>query len=212
MRRSGGYVGNGWPGGAGRRGRRSGVRRDAQYPVVSGSYTERLSVGFAQRRREAGQEQQPETDPAMIDALPETIEPPLLMVDPDVAYRGGTGTCLGGASLERTTNGGKAWRPLTVPAEAILDLRTTGTDSVEVVGADERCRVRIWASADQGETWSEPTSASGIFVRLPDTTREIATPSGVVRRTPAQTATSRRWRLKKSLRPKAWSSAPTVKW
>ena len=123
----------------------------------------------------------PHDDPSMTDALPETIEPPLLMVDPEVAYRGGTGTCLGGASLERTTNGGKKWRPVEVPAEAILDLRTTGTDSVEIVGADERCRVRIWASADQGETWSEPTSASGIFVRLPDTTRDIATPSGVVR-------------------------------
>ena len=38
-----------------------------------------------------------------------------------------------------------------------------------------------WASADQGQTWSEPTSASDIFVRLPETTRDIATPSGVVK-------------------------------
>ncbi len=118
----------------------------------------------------------------MIDALPETIEPPLLMVDSEVAYRGGTGTCLGGAPSSAPPTAVRAGSP-EVPAEAILDLRTTGTDSVEIVGADERCRVRIWASADQGETWSQPTSASGIFVRLPDTTREIATPSGLVRRT-----------------------------
>jgi len=123
----------------------------------------------------------PSVTPSMSDALPDTIEPPLLMVDTKLAYRGGTGTCLGGASLERTTNGGKVWRPLEVPAEAILDLRTTGADSVEVIGADDRCRVRVWTSADQGTTWSAPTPVPGIFVRLPDTTRDISTPSGTVK-------------------------------
>ena len=122
----------------------------------------------------------PNVTPSMSDALPEMIEPPLLMVDATLAYRGGTGTCLGGASLERTTNGGKAWRSLEVPAEAILDLRATGVDSVEIIGADDRCRVRAWSSADQGATWSDPSPASGVFVRLPDTTRDIVTPSGTV--------------------------------
>ncbi len=150
--------------------------RSAPDPTPSGSA---LATPNEETKSDNGGK--PDDDRSITDALPENIEPPLLMVDTDVAYRGGTGTCLGGAALERTTNGGKSWRPLEVPAEAILDLRTTGTDSLEVVGADERCRVRIWASADQGETWSEPTSASGIFVRLPDTTRDIATPSGVAK-------------------------------
>jgi hypothetical protein len=123
----------------------------------------------------------PNVTPSMADALPEMIEPPLLMVDRKLAYRGGTGTCLGGASLDRTTNGGNAWRPLEVPAEAILDIRTTGVDSVELIGADDRCRVRLWASADQGNTWAAPTPIQGIFVRLPDTTRDILTPSGTVK-------------------------------
>lgn len=120
-------------------------------------------------------------DPDVVDALPETIEPPLLMVDADLAYRGRTGTCLGGSALEQTTNGGKKWRPLDVPAEAILDLHSIGPDSVEVIGADERCRVRMWTSADRGQTWSAPTSTSDIFVRLPDTTRDIATPTGTTK-------------------------------
>lgn len=124
---------------------------------------------------------EPGGDPGVTNALPETIEPPLLMVDAELAYRGRTGTCLGGATLERTTNGGNAWRPLDVPAEAILDLRAVGAGSVEVVGADERCRVQVWSSVDAGQTWSEPARASGIFVRRADTAREIETPSGVVR-------------------------------
>jgi photosystem II stability/assembly factor-like uncharacterized protein len=117
----------------------------------------------------------------VIDALPETIEPPLLMVDADLAYRGRTGTCLGGAALERTTNGGRSWRPVDAPAAAILDLRSAADGSVEVVGADERCRTRVWTSVDQGETWSGPVRASGLFARLPDTARDIMTPTGTVR-------------------------------
>lgn len=118
-----------------------------------------------------------DTDPTD-DALPETLQPPLLMVDADLAYRARTGTCSGGAALERTTDGGRSWQPLDAPAEAILDLRSGLDGSVEVVGADERCRARVWSSVDQGETWSGPTRASGIFARLPDTTAVIATPGG----------------------------------
>ena len=124
---------------------------------------------------------EPDDDATATDALPEAIEPPLLMVDTALAYRGRTGTCLGGAALEGTTNGGRSWRPLEVPAEAILDLRTTGADSVEVVGADEQCRVRVWSSPDRGQTWSGPSPAGNMFVRLPDTARDIATPTGVAK-------------------------------
>jgi hypothetical protein len=115
------------------------------------------------------------------DALPPTIEPPLLLLDADLAFRGRTGTCLGGAALERTTNGGRTWRPLDAPAAAILDLRAAADGSVQVVGADERCRTQVWTSTDQGETWSGPAPASGIFARLPDTARSIATPTGTVK-------------------------------
>ena len=58
----------------------------------------------------SGKDTEPNDD--VTDALPDTIEPPLLMVDADLAYRGRTGTCLGGAALERTTNGGRSWQPL----------------------------------------------------------------------------------------------------
>ena len=127
-----------------------------------------------------GSDPDPKPGKNVTNALPETIEPPLLMVDADLAFRGRTGTCLGGAQLERTTNGGGVWRPIDVPAAAIFDLRSTGTD-VEVVGADERCRLRGWTSTDRGLTWSDPAVPSAAFLRLPSTTRGIVTPSGVVK-------------------------------
>ena len=150
--------------------------RGTPTPTPSGSA---LAPSTQDAKQDKGNK--PDTDPSATDALPEAIEPPLLMVDADLAYRGRTGTCLGGAALERTTNGGKAWRPLEVPAEAILDLRTIGANSVEVVGADQQCRVRMWTSADRGQTWSEPTPTTDVFVRLPDTARDIATPTGISR-------------------------------
>ncbi len=123
----------------------------------------------------------PKPGPKVSDAIPSVIEPPLLMVNGSLAYRGRTGTCLGGADLERSTNGGQSWRPVEVPASAILDLRATGASAVQVLGADERCRTRLWTSTDKGRTWSGPTSAPATFLRLPFTTSEIATPSGVVK-------------------------------
>ncbi len=123
----------------------------------------------------------PTPDKNVTDAIPSTIEPPLLMVNSSLAYRGRTGTCLGGANLERSTNGGKAWKPVDVPASAIVDLRATGANSLEVFGADERCRSRLWTSADQGRTWSAPTRVPPTFLRLPFTASEIATPTGVVK-------------------------------
>jgi photosystem II stability/assembly factor-like uncharacterized protein len=126
-------------------------------------------------------EADPTPDPKVSDAIPSVIEPPLLMVNASLAYRGRTGTCLGGARLERTTNGGKTWRPVEVPASAILDVRATGASSVQVLGADDRCRSRLWTSTDKGRTWSAPTRVPATFVRLPFTTSEIATPTGVVK-------------------------------
>lgn len=139
-----------------------------------------LSSALTAPTETAKAQQDPKPAKNVTDALPATLEPPLLMVDADVAYRGRTGTCLGGANLERTTNGGRVWRPIDVPAAAILDLRTAG-GALEVAGADARCRVRVWTSTDRGNTWSDPALPSGDFLRLPSTARDILTPSGVVK-------------------------------
>jgi photosystem II stability/assembly factor-like uncharacterized protein len=115
------------------------------------------------------------------DALPDEIEPPLLMVSDTVAYRARTGTCLGGSTLERSTDGGRRWKPATSPAPAVLSISSVGGDAVDIVGADDRCKVRVWSSPDQGDTWSEPASASGLFSRVPDDPRRLSTPNGEVK-------------------------------
>lgn len=108
-------------------------------------------------------------------ALPPVAEPPLLMVAADVAFRATFGSCLGGATLERTTDGGGRWKSASVPAAGVYGLQGSGA-LLEVVGVDRSCTLRRWTSSDGGRTWSASSRASGVFSRLPDTTRRIATP------------------------------------
>lgn len=115
------------------------------------------------------------------DAVPPVVEPPLLLADVDVAYRGTSGSCLGGATLERTSDGGRRWVSVTVPAAGIYALTGTGGAPLQLIGVDSDCTLQQWVSADGGRTWSAPTPSSGVFSRLPGTTRQIATPTGVTR-------------------------------
>ena len=112
------------------------------------------------------------------DAVPPVVEPPLLLADVDVAYRATIGSCLGGATLERTSDGGRRWTSVTVPAAGVYALAGNGGAPLQLIGVDGDCTLQQWVSADGGRTWSAPTPASGVFSRLPGTTRRIATPTG----------------------------------
>ena len=120
-------------------------------------------------------------DPELEDALPDTIEPPLLMVSESLAYRAQVGSCLGGTTLERSTDGGKRWKDVPSPASATLSLSSTGGDTLGIVGADDNCDVLLWASDDRGASWFEPAAASDVFTRVPGDPTTLATPSGDVK-------------------------------
>jgi len=119
-----------------------------------------------------------ERDPGLADALPDTIEPPLLMVTESLAYRAQVGSCLGGTTLERSTDGGQRWKDVPSPASATLSLASAGGDAIDIVGADEQCDVLVWASTDRGASWFEPAVASDVFARVPGDPTKLSTPSG----------------------------------
>src|SRR4051812_35543859 len=113
------------------------------------------------------------------DAMPPTAQPPSLLVDASVAYGGRAGSCFGGAAIQTTTDGGANWSAIDVPANAVLLMRSTAASQLTVVGADGKCRIRQWTSSDSGSTWSGATNVSNVFVRDPETPRELFTPTGV---------------------------------
>jgi photosystem II stability/assembly factor-like uncharacterized protein len=114
------------------------------------------------------------------DGLPDVIEPPLLLVNPTLAYRARTGTCLGGSDLERSTDGGVKWKSVTSPAPAIVSMSSTGGDDLTVMGAGSKCTVRVWTSSDRGTSWSPPAAASDVFARDPSDPAQLSTPTGTV--------------------------------
>ena len=120
----------------------------------------------------------PTDDPA--DARPADVEPPLVLVDESTAFRGTTGTCLGGSTLELTTDGAASWRSVKSPANAILQLDAATSAVVNVVGADETCQAATWVSNTAGRVWDGPGATAGQWFRQPDTNRKLQTTIGVV--------------------------------
>ncbi len=114
------------------------------------------------------------------DARPPDVEPPLVLVDENTAFRGTTGTCLGGSTLERTTDGAATWEPIQPPANAILQLNAVTSAVVNVVGADETCQTATWISNTAGRVWDGPGVTAGQWFRKPDTDRKLQATFGVV--------------------------------
>lgn len=120
----------------------------------------------------------PSTEPA--DRRVPDVEPPLSLVDAGTAYRGTPGSCLGGATLERTVNGGRTWSQTEPPAQALLSLSAASSVVVQAVLADDSCVAAAWTTDTAGRQWSGPNPTIGRWFRLAQTSRKIASPSGSV--------------------------------
>ena len=111
------------------------------------------------------------------DTVPD-VEPPLSMVDPSLAYRATVGTCLGGSTVEMTQDGGLSWVKWRSPVTALTSIRGQTTAVATVIGGDRKCDAGSWTAASGGNSWSGPHPTTGLWFRLPQTTRKIATPTG----------------------------------
>ena len=78
------------------------------------------------------------------------VEPPLDLVDGRYAFRGTVGTCQGGSTLERTSDGGVSWELLESPATAMSDLDAKTSVVITIVGADESCELGSWTTLTGG--------------------------------------------------------------
>ena len=106
------------------------------------------------------------------------FEPPLVMAGRTYAYRASTGSCSGGATLDRSSSTGARWHGMHGPAPAVLALSGQGR-TLRLVGTDESCDVQEWTTHDEGRTWSAPASPHDVFVRIPDNPAALLTPTGV---------------------------------
>ena len=115
------------------------------------------------------------------DARAADVEPPLVLVDAKTAFRGTTGTCLGGSTLERTTDAGATWQKVKPPAAEVLSIDAESSTVLRVVGADDSCEAGLWNSVDGGIDFNGPSPTAGLWFRQPATNDEIQTASAVVK-------------------------------
>lgn len=123
----------------------------------------------------------PTQEPTTEDVRALDVEPALALVDGRTAFRGRTGACLGGATMERTTDGGRTWASINVPMNSVLDINPQSQAVVTVVGSDDECTPGAWSSNDGGSKWNGPTPTGSAWVRIDNNAPEIRTPSGEVK-------------------------------
>jgi hypothetical protein len=118
------------------------------------------------------------------DRRVQLVEPPLALANARVAYRGTTGACDDQATLQRSVDGGRSWRPLQPPVRQLLTVRAVPPSGVDLVGSGAPdgagCRTVAWTSTDAGRAWDGPSSAAAQWYRDPDRPREVHTPGGPV--------------------------------
>lgn len=92
------------------------------------------------------------------------------------------GSCsAGGARLQWSDSGGARWRDVTSPARQVLRVQVAGGGSAWLAGADQRCQLRLWNTADGGRTWTlgDPVGAWSLLAQ--PSASQLHAPTGLVR-------------------------------
>lgn len=97
-------------------------------------------------------------------------------LDAATAWRATAGSCnRGGATLERTSDGGQTWTKVQSPARAVARIQPLDATRAFAIGAGTDCALRQYASRDSGLTWLAPTVVSGGWARqLAEPTQVLA--------------------------------------
>lgn len=118
----------------------------------------------------------PTSTPAVASPVP--VRRLLVAVDGRQAWRVATGSCTdGGASVERTTDGGRTWTSGTPPLRSISRLVVRiGSDAVYAVGADGGCDAQLRRTVNSAATWTGANGMDRFFYTDPQHPGSVAVP------------------------------------
>jgi hypothetical protein len=115
--------------------------------------------------------------------------------DDALAVRARSGTCTtGGATVERSGDGGRTWVNVTEQLRNLVLIRRVLVDdpsTARIVGPRTDCESDVWASDDGGLTWTWNGDDSGIWFRRGEANRAVHAPVGSVQGPCAARATAR---------------------
>ncbi|MBD3783133.1 MAG: hypothetical protein IE926_09295 [Micrococcales bacterium] len=119
------------------------------------------------------------TPSATATATPEVAPAARLLVSGGgtVLWGMDVGTCERPGRVHVSRDGGATWQSHDAPGGTIR-VRATSAQDAFVVGADSRCRFRLWNTSDGGGTWSDPRSAVAAWGRDADDATSLHRPGG----------------------------------
>lgn len=108
----------------------------------------------------------------------------MAVVSDQVAYRAAAAGCsVTTPGLQKTTNGGRSWTPVTVDGPgSIVRIEFTSASEGFVVGTTKDCELRVWRTSSSGAEWTGPTPAGEFWSSLPGDTSKVNSVGGA--RTP----------------------------
>ncbi len=107
----------------------------------------------------------------------------MAVVGAKVAYRAAPAGCsVTAPGLEKTTDGGRTWKPVSVPARSVVRIEFTSASEGYVVGTGNGCDLQVWRTSTGGTDWGDPTPAGEFWSALPSSTTQVNSAGGV--RTP----------------------------
>lgn len=111
-------------------------------------------------------------------------------VDGKHAWRVFAGTCdKGGATIERTSDGGATWEHVTSPLRTLTRLQPREPGAAFVVGADRSCKPQLRSTVDHGDSWAATAPASLAWYIDPRNPRVVHAPgAGPTKPCPGQGA------------------------
>lgn len=117
----------------------------------------------------------PSASPTPTDVTAAPLRSLIVASTSSEAWAAASGACGKPATISTTSNGGEDWSTSSAPG-TVTRLKPSSTSQGYVLGGDAKCRLRLWTTADAGETWSDPGSAAKGWARNPLEAREVHTP------------------------------------
>ncbi len=107
----------------------------------------------------------------------------MAVVDEKVAYRAAAAGCsVTSPGLERSTDGGRTWRPVTIEGpRSVVRIEFTSATEGYVVGTTSGCELRVWRTSTGGTDWTDPGPASDYWSALPSSTTKVNSVGGTPR-------------------------------
>jgi len=126
----------------------------------------------------------PSVSPSAVTAATTAVTTPavplqvmLEAIDDRHAWRVTAGSCAaGGATLARTSDGGKTWVDVKAPLRSIVRVRAVDGTSAFVVGAGPRCLAELKSTTNGGETWGATSTVGSAWFRDPKNPTVVQAP------------------------------------